>query len=450
MLNPEFVKTIERFPGLDKVLENGTPEVSIRFNRAKNAGVVTPDPVPWSGGRGTYLSERPIFTLDPALHQGRYYVQEASSMFHGHVVAALTAAINSPLVVIDACAAPGGKTTAVIDALPAGSLMIANEYVPARASVLRENLIKWGYPATIVTRGDTASVAQLGPVADIIVADVPCSGEGMMRKDAEAVAQWSPALVGQCVARQREIVANLWDALKPGGFMIYSTCTFNRHENEEMVGYIIDELGGESVEVPGIDPAWGIAPGVDTAAYCYRFMPHLLRGEGLFVSVIRKPGEPGRERSKSRPVKGAKPVVVPAEVKKYVSGAAEMEWSMSPDGRINAFPSRWASLLQSAEKNLSVIHHGIVVGRTKGRDILPDQSLAMSTSLSPSAFPRVELDRDTALAYLRCGAISLPSDTPRGHVLVTHDDIPLGFVKNLGNRANNLYPKEWRILMKGN
>lgn len=371
-------------------------------------------------------------------------------MFHGHVVAALTAAINSPLVVIDACAAPGGKTTAVIDALPAGSLMIANEYVPARASVLRENLIKWGYPATIVTRGDTASVAQLGPVADIIVADVPCSGEGMMRKDAEAVAQWSPALVGQCVARQREIVANLWDALKPGGFMIYSTCTFNRHENEEMVGYILDELGGESIPVPGIDPAWGIAPGIDTAAHCYRFMPHLLRGEGLFVSVIRKPGEPGRERFKSRPVKGAKPVVVPAEVKKYVSGAAEMEWSMSPDGRINAFPSRWASLLQSAEKNLSVIHHGIVVGRTKGRDILPDQSLAMSTALSPTAFPCVELDRDTALAYLRCEAISLPSDTPRGHVLVTHDDIPLGFVKNLGNRANNLYPKEWRILMKGN
>lgn len=450
MLNPEFVKTIDCFPGLAEVLDSGAPEVSIRFNREKNAGITLADTVPWSAGRGSYLSERPVFTLDPALHQGRYYVQEASSMFHGHVVAALTADAVGPLVVIDACAAPGGKTTAVIDSLPEGSLMIANEYVPARASVLRENLIKWGYPATIVTRGDTASIAQLGPVADIIVADVPCSGEGMMRKDAEAVAQWSPALVGQCVARQREIVANLWDALKPGGLMIYSTCTFNRHENEEMVGYIIDELGGESVEVPGIDPAWGIAPAVGTAAYCYRFMPHLLRGEGLFVSVVRKPGESGRERFKSRPAKGGKPAVVPADVKKFVSGAAEMEWSISPDGRINAFPSRWVPLLQSVEKNLSVIHHGIVVGRTKGRDILPDQSLAMSTALSPSAFPRVELDRDTALAYLRCEAISLPSDTPRGHLLVTYNNIPLGFVKNLGNRANNLYPKEWRILMKGN
>ena len=196
MLNPDFIKTIECFPGLSETLGTGSPEVSIRFNRAKNVGITLPGPVPWSAGRGTYLSERPVFTLDPALHQGRYYVQEASSMFHGHVVAALTAGAIGPLVVVDACAAPGGKTTAVIDSLPEGSLMIANEYVPARASVLRENIIKWGYPAAIVTRGDTASIAKLGPVADSVVADVPCSGEGMMRKDSEAVTQWCHALSG--------------------------------------------------------------------------------------------------------------------------------------------------------------------------------------------------------------------------------------------------------------
>ena len=232
--------------GLVDVGENIVPSVAVRDNVGKRFRYPGGDgDVPWCAA-GHYLDNRPSFTLDPAFHQGMYYVQDASSMFIAHVLRHLAG--EGPLRYLDACAAPGGKTTAAIDALPHGSLVVANEYVPARAAVLRENVIKWGSPDVIVTRGDTAALVKAMPESfDIIAADVPCSGEGMMRKDADAVAQWSHRLVEECADRQREIVGNLWRALKPGGFMVYSTCTFNRHENEEIIGMLVEEYGAESV-----------------------------------------------------------------------------------------------------------------------------------------------------------------------------------------------------------
>lgn len=440
--------------GLPEALAQGNPQVSVRLNPAKAAPQIADGctPVPWSDGNGFYLPERPVFTLDPALHQGRYYVQEASSMFHAHVVSSLVPDASDPLILVDACAAPGGKTTAAAVCLPEGSLVVANEYVPSRAAVLRENVIKWGIPAAVVTRGDTAAFREFGERADIIIADVPCSGEGMMRKDPDAVAQWSEGLVDECVSRQREIIANLWPALRPGGFLIYSTCTFNRRENEETIDWIASEFSGESVEVPGVDPQWGIAPGIDTPHHCYRFLPHRLRGEGLFVAVLRKPdGSAARatvkekDKRRDRQDKNA----VPASVKSWIKAGSELQWTVSPDGRINAFPAQWAPVLRQIERTgLSVIHHGVVAGHLKGRDVVPDQSLAMSALLNRDAFPSIEIDAATALAYLRSEAITLPAGTPRGQVLLSFEGEPLGFVKNLGSRANNLYPKDWRILLR--
>ncbi|MDE5785829.1 MAG: RsmB/NOP family class I SAM-dependent RNA methyltransferase, partial [Duncaniella sp.] len=221
-------------------LRNGEPERSVRLNPAKpSASVPDGEPVEWCDGSVRLDSAAPTVTLDPLFHAGAYYAQDASSMIVKTIVKHLAG--DGPLVLVDACAAPGGKTTAAIDSLPAGSLVIANEIVPSRCAVLRENMLKWGYPATIVTRGDTAALARLGETADIIIADVPCSGEGMMRKDSDAIAQWSARLVEECASLQREIVTNLWNLLRPGGTMIYSTCTFNRHEDEENVAYIVEE-----------------------------------------------------------------------------------------------------------------------------------------------------------------------------------------------------------------
>lgn len=401
-------------------------------------------------------------------------------MFVGHVVRSLSREWAGPIAVLDACAAPGGKTTAVIDALPEGSLVVANEYVPSRAAVLRENVVKWGYPSTVVTRGDTACLARLGETFDLVVADVPCSGEGMMRKDDEAVAQWSMGLVRDCAALQWEIVCNLWETLRPGGLMIYSTCTFNREEDELNVARILSELGGESVEIP-VGDGWGITGAIDAPGiHAYRFVPGRTRGEGLFLSVIRKVGDgstgarfldgstgarfsdgstgarfsdgstgarflDGRARRKGKgDAKGKASVKIPSVLTGWLADASRYELYVSGD-RVNAFPREWMPVLERVRCVTDVIHDGVHVASLKGRDYLPAHGLVMSAVFNKAAFPHVNIDTDTALRYLRGESPSLPADVPKGIVTLVYDNEPLGFVKNLGNRSNSLYPKEWSL-----
>lgn len=438
---------------LGKALAEGEPCTSVRLNRYKG---ISESDISFSGPAvgwceaGIYLPERPRFTFDPAFHQGCYYVQEASSMFHAHVVRELIRNSGKPLRVLDSCAAPGGKTTAVIDSLPEGSIVVANEYVPARAAVLRENIIKWGYPSAIVTRGDTAAFRRIKESFDIIVADVPCSGEGMMRKDDEAVAQWSPGLIRECAERQWEIVGNLWPALRPGGVLIYSTCTFNCMENEEIVSRMIEEFGAESVEIP-VRTEWGISPGIDTGAHCYRFIPGRVKGEGLFVAVVRKPGENKPEkpsRSSDRKNRNKKGPADEAAAWLSASGREALEL-YAEDDRISAFPKQHADFLKKVKKEIDVIHEGVLVATVKGRDLIPSQSLALSPYISDT-FPRHEISRDEAIAYLSGDAVTLPDSFGRGFVLLTYLRRPLGFVKNIGRRSNNLYPAGWRIKSKAN
>lgn len=419
------------FDGLAEALL-GEPEVSVRVNRSKNVGVPDrADKVPWCDS-GYYLESRQAFTFDPAMHQGLYYVQDASSMITSWVVSRLAAAAGRPVNYLDACAAPGGKTTAAIDALPEGSVTVANEYVYARAEVLKETLAKWGAPRVIVTRGDTSRIAKLGEVFDIITADVPCSGEGMFRKDAEARAQWSPHLVEECAALQREIIDNLWEALRPGGYMIYSTCTFNRRENEDMLQYMTGTLGAEHVDLE-IPDSWGI-PERDG---CMHFLPGRTRGEGLTMTVVRKPGVlPDADRIPEKPSKA------PAQVKDWVKIAADMDLREA-DGRVTLVTR--SPLLKAVERRCDVISAGTEIAEIKGRDYIPRQPLAMSVMLNRGVFPEYEVDYTTAIAYLRREAVTL-DNAPRGYVLLTYRGQPLGWVKNIGNRANNLYPQAWRIM----
>lgn len=445
-LPPEFIEMVTEIglKELPDVLSSGVPDVSIRLNHNKekleHEGLI---PVKWCES-GYYLDRRPKFTLDPAFHQGRYYVQEASSMFHYHVMKTLVAD-GRPRRVLDACAAPGGKTTAAIDTLPAGSVIVANEYVPNRAAILRENVIKWGFPASIVTRADTRDLGKLKDCFDIVIADVPCSGEGMMRKDDEAVAQWSAGLIEECVDRQWQIIENLWNALRPGGELVYSTCTFNRHENEEMIARIIERLGGESVEIP-VDATWNIHPGIDTPHHCYRFIPGKIRGEGLFVAVIRKNGIYQPREKKHKTSKGSKTNTSPllSQVRDRLTDMEHYELYIDDD-RITAFPKAHIDLLQGLKSKVDVIHEGVTLGTVKGKDIIPAQSLAMAQNLNTASFTTADVIKEEALKYLHGDAVNLPETTSRGIVLLTYSGSPLGFVKNLGNRSNNLYPALWRI-----
>ena len=338
--------------------------------------------VPWCP-EGYYLSGRPQFTFDPLFHAGCYYVQEAASMFITHILRTILLPLTShllPLNTLDMCAAPGGKSTAMLSVLPEGSTLVSNEPIPTRAQILLENITKWGAKNSIVTNNYPRDFRKAKAKFDLILCDVPCSGEGMFRKDPATIGEWSLQNVEKCWRLQREIVADAWECLNPGGILIYSTCTFNTKENEENVRWIMETYDAEPIAIP-TEPSWGITgsllEGFD--APVYRFIPGITKGEGLFACVLRKSGE----------------------------------WKMVKGKR---------NVLQQIQ-SLSILS-------------------PLTSHLSPL---KIDLTYPEALKYLRGEALVLPSDTPRGIVTVSYKGFPLGPVKNIGNRANNLYPKPWRI-----
>ena len=440
-------------------LEATDTPTSIRLNPFKTEGKdvaedMNDGAVPWCKQTGRYLKERPNFTFDPLLHAGAYYVQEASSMF---VDLALRSLVHEPIRMLDLCAAPGGKSTALRAALPEGSLLFSNEPMRTRAQILSENIQKFGHEDIVVTNNFPRDYRKAHITFDAILADVPCSGEGMFRKDEGAREEWSLQNVENCWRLQREIVSDIWDCLRPGGLLIYSTCTFNAHEDEENVEWIAAELGADFVELP-IKTDWNITRAVTGNAPVYRFLPGVSRGEGLFLAVLRKHGEAEGclsatentnkkarkdKRRGSKSTKGAQPK----------SAANRPIPLRNPDNytirqhadALYAIPERWADTYDAAESGLKVIHAGVCLGTEKGKDIVPDQSLALARALADDAFPRVEIGYNDAINFLRKEALTLPEGTPHGFVLLTYNGYPLGFEKNIGNRANNLYPQEWRI-----
>lgn len=413
------------------------PAVSIRVNNAKCRLQPTGGSVPWCGN-GFYLDKRPQFTFDPLLHAGAYYVQDASSMFITHVLKQI--ARDKAVTYLDLCAAPGGKTTAALDALTDDSLIVSNEIDSQRAQILRENAVKWGRANCVVTNDTPRRLGRLRGFFDIVATDMPCSGEGMFRKDEEAVRQWSPSLVAQCAARQREIIADIWDALRPGGYLIYSTCTFNRQENEEIINHIIEEYGAETVEI-AVNPDWNISPGIGTTAHCYRFMQHRTRGEGLFIAVLRKPGQ---YQGCAVKAKKGKILPVPKQCRSFVGEDSGIVLTAGGT-EVTALPVAMAQKMEAVRQNAVTLLCGIPVSTIKGKDLIPQHALAISTIINRGEFPEIETDYNTAIAYLRGEAITPDADAPRGYCLVTYRGYPLGWIKNLGNRANNCYPKEWRI-----
>lgn len=421
------------------------------------------EPVQWCDN-AYYLKERPQFTFDPQMHAGCYYVQEASSMYISKLLKHYSKEINirkgndasTPIIALDACAAPGGKTTLALATLPEGSLVVANEYVRQRSNILVENLIKWGNPNVIVTNSDTKDFTTLPSLFDVILCDAPCSGEGMFRKDEKAIEDWSLANVHLCQARQREIVSNLWKALRPGGLFIYSTCTFNSLEDEENAQWIADTLHGIPLSLLDTDTIH-IPNG--------HFYPHRVKGEGFFVSAFMKNedeeecddysekkqmlfiqhgNKPSHKKNKEQK-RNTKPSKAPRELSEWIDAPQRFNIAETTPGTFNAFPIEYEEALKALQASARVVHYGIQIATTKGKNMQPAHSLAMSASLNDQAFPKVELSYQQAIAYLRTEAITLTEGTPLGYVIVTYKGAPLGFAKNIGNRANNLYPQEWKI-----
>lgn len=421
---------------------NGVPPVSVRINPLKlkrNPLVFAPDvmdePVPWSSF-GYYLKERPAFTFDPLFHTGYYYSQEASSMFIEHVIRNL---VTDKSVCLDLCGAPGGKSIAMLSALPDNSLIVCNEIMPQRAHILAENLTKYGYPNVVTTNCAPKDFSSFEHFFDVVLVDAPCSGEGMFRKDEGAISEWSVQNVNICAARQKNILNDIWPSLKPGGFLIYSTCTYNLSENEENVEWFKSQTGAVSVSVP-IEDSWGILSGQSG----YRFLPHRVKGEGLFVSILQKPDEDSVRNIFSKNKKKSAAIINKTADFSHLLNVSVGYECFEEKSQIFTVSSGYSEVISLLKEKLKVLTFGVKMGDIKGKDFIPAHSLAMSLLLKPDSFPMFALSYEEAIAYLRREAIFAES-APRGYLLLTYNNEPLGFVKNMINRANNLYPHEWRI-----
>ncbi|MCH5220166.1 MAG: hypothetical protein J1F20_06295 [Muribaculaceae bacterium] len=436
----QFADMMMSLPGhavVLKALADEESPVAIRLNPYKP--LLTPDSfstkVPWEPN-GYYLPQRPRFTFHPGLYDGSFYVQDPSAMITGEVLRRIVGDSTVPVNYLDACAAPGGKTTSAMAVLPPGSFVLANEYALDRVTALIENLERWGIPGYAVSRADARDLACLGSVFDIVSADVPCSGEGMMRKNSIALSQWSPGLVESCAELQRNIVEAVWQTLRPGGYLIYSTCTFNRIENELNAEWIRDSLDAIPVDL-GLSDLPGVTPGVDTTIPCARFVPGNIRGEGQFVAVFRKPSDsPAVSSPKHRPLKT---VAIPPILAEGYVGVTDK------NGDIYALNRSHLDMLSLLASKINIVTPGVHIFSSKGSDFRPAPALASSLLLKDGSFPVIDVDYRTAMAFLRGEALRLETDTPRGYILVSNNGHRLGWVKNVGSRANNLVPPSRRI-----
>lgn len=415
---------------------NGASPTSVRINPAKPTNkFAAEEPVSWCS-HAKYLHQRPSFTFDPLFHAGAYYVQEASSMFLEEVWKQLNLG-NKPLKVLDLCAAPGGKSTHLLSLMNAESLLVTNELIANRNKILQQNIIKWGNANCIITQNKPEDFAGLENYFDVILVDAPCSGEGLFRKDKDAINEWSEKNVAMCAARQKDILKNVSACLKPGGFLIYSTCTYEPVENDDNIALAAD-YGLQSYALNSSQ-----YPGIVQTKYGFQFYPHRVKGEGFYIAVMQKDGA---AHTYLNPLPNKTPQPVSKPIQAYLQ-QPENFTEFKKNDFIFAMPVWMMSDFAILEKRLYIRNAGILAGVMKGHDFLPSHDLALSNHINKDV-PSVELSEEDAITYLRCETPKINSDL-RGWCLATHQHLNLGWMKLMPGRLNNYFPKDWRILKRG-
>jgi 16S rRNA C967 or C1407 C5-methylase (RsmB/RsmF family)/NOL1/NOP2/fmu family ribosome biogenesis protein len=454
-----LLDALEGQPGFDRkafvdVHAAGAGPTAIRVNEGKTsreaalAGMqaqstsIRLNPVPWCR-TGHYLSQRPSFTFDPLFHAGAYYVQEASSMFLEQAISQLLE-LDRPLRALDLCAAPGGKSTHLQSLLSTESLLVSNEVIRARCRVLTDNLIKWGGANSIVTSNDPSAFGKLNGFFDLIVVDAPCSGSGMFRKDPDALSEWSPANVVLCSQRQQRILADVLPALKEGGLLVYSTCSYSEAENEAIADWLVKEFDMDPEQL-NIDPDWGVVETVTGGgAFGYRFYPYRVEGEGFYLCCLRKLGAEKEKRSRTR----APEKVSPKEAALLQPWLTEPLLLFREEGSYYALPEQHYEAYAQLKEQLAVYYKGISLGQLLKERLVPEHALSQSRLLAPTV-PDHGLDYAQAIAYLQ--RKELPLQPPvRGWQTVSFAGQRLGWINALPQRVNNYYPKEIRILKQQN
>ena len=458
-LPEKLLASLEGIEGFDKeaferVHESGEQVTSIRINPLKlslvssqwpvgdathdlrhlKVGLANTSHVPWSQ-YGYYLDQRPSFTFDPLFHAGCYYVQEASSMFLEQVLKQ-TVDLSQPLKVLDLAAAPGGKSTHIQSLISKDSLLVSNDVIRSRSKILKDNTIKWGGDNILVTNNDPKDFARLENYFDVILVDAPCSGSGLIRRDPVAQGEWSENNVQLCSQRQRRILADVWPSLKKGGILIYSTCSYSMDEDEEIVRWMMEEFRIQNKEYR-IELGWNIVE----SSVGYRFWPDKVKGEGFFIACVKK-------------LDGETESGIRVRTKLELLSKKEMEiakgWISVTDhefvkimGRVYAVPKKILNETNFLSNRLNIIYFGTLIGELIRDKLIPDHALAMSPLVARS-IERTELTYAESISYLKKKELSIR--TGRGWKLVSYKNYPLGWINVLGNRINNYYPRELRIL----
>jgi 16S rRNA C967 or C1407 C5-methylase (RsmB/RsmF family)/NOL1/NOP2/fmu family ribosome biogenesis protein len=431
------------FPQFESALTHTAP-VSIRINPRKPfADTAGLRPVPWCE-YGFYLPERPSFTLDPLFQAGAYYVQEASSMLLQEALRQ-TVNLNRPLRVLDLCAAPGGKSTLLASMLSVDSLLVCNEVIRSRVSILRENIDKWGYPNVVVSNHDPEDMEKLAGFFDVVMIDAPCSGEGLFRKDPGAIQEWSEGAVQLCSARQKRILDAAAPLLDEGGILIYSTCTYNDTENLANIQYLAEN--GFRSRPLALPTDWNIVERESDDAIGYQCYPHKVEGEGFFVSAFKKTDFTPTVKLDARTfrsIRALRPRET-ASATKWLQHPTDFSFWEKPNGDVMA-------LSKSLEKTFllldSALHNkgfGLEMGQFKGQDFIPSHALALSTAVNQD-LPAVDLSKEAALRYFKKENLVL-DESAKGWLLAKYNGANLGWMKGVGNRVNNYLPKDWRIRM---
>jgi len=423
------------------------PPVSIRINPAKSFDIeeVFAEPgvlgkVPWCYD-AFYLKNRPVFTLEPLLHAGAFYVQEASSMFIDHAIRTVFSGQNG-LKALDLCAAPGGKTT-LLASSPFFDTILANEIIQSRVGILMENLAKWGTNHVLVSNNDPEVVSQLGEQFDLVLVDAPCSGSGLFRKDQTAMKEWSASAVELCSARQKRILHHAMSLVKEDGYLLYSTCSYSFSENEVNADFILSSGKFETVDVQLVKD-WGIvqtrSPLHD--ASCYRFYPNHLSGEGFFCAMFKKKSIGSCKEDTFMKYK------IPGEA------AIGQKW-LGTENAGHAFHLKGSTLymlnhktmecLQNWSDVLKVRKSGVKMGDIIRGELIPDHELSMSPLISEK-LPSIDVKKDDAIRYLRKDEI-ISTEAGSGWHIVRYHQQPLGWAKMVNGRVKNHYPISWRILM---
>ena len=463
-LPASFIESIQNVQGFSKeafeeVHAGGSTITSVRINPAKIFNLASRQAgtqysifnfqsgkVPWNSN-GFYLSERPSFTADPLFHAGAYYVQEASSMFLEEALKQ-TVDLCQPMKVLDLCAAPGGKSTLIQSLITEDSLLVSNEVIKTRVSILSENITKWGAANVIVTNNDAKDFQRLPGYFDVIVVDAPCSGSGLFRKDRDAINEWSEQNVQLCSQRQQRILADVLPALKQDGVLIYSTCSYSEEEDEQIADWLLEGFVVESLKFR-VEAASGIVETLSSKhqAFGYRFYPDKVKGEGFFIAAFKKSDDqprdtnPGKQKLKAEKLSSKEAAVIKPFLK-----YADDYFFIKQKEEVIAMPSALEPDLAVIQNSMYIKKAGVKMGAVIRNELIPDHELAVSNIINEQVCS-INADEPAALQYLRKQEFSIDT-SQKGWALIKFKQLPLGWVKILPNRINNYYPKEWRILNK--